>query len=56
MPSLYDDTYTVRHPAYKTSTGMNLDAAKALRNTMSDYLARYESVEVINERTLDRVR
>ena len=53
---LYDDTYTVRHPAYKTQTGVSLRDAKMTRELWSDYLARYEHVEVINERTLAPVK
>lgn len=52
----YDDVFTVRHPAYKTSTGMTLQAAISLAETMEDYMASYRSVEVINERTLENVR
>ena len=50
-----EDTYTVSHSAYRTSTGLTLRSAMALAATMGDYMARVDDVEIVNERNGRRV-
>lgn len=46
-----EDTYTVSHPAYRTSTGLTMRSAMALASTMGDYMAKVEDVQIVNERS-----
>jgi len=50
-----EDTYTVSHPAYQTTTGLTLHNAMSLAGTLGDYLAKVEDVQVVNERNGRRV-